>query len=89
VHIHEVALAAAITVSVAGVSYVAFSPQEVAGTAKTVADKATCRAVDEAIIGYLAVHDRAPRSIADLQPYVKGDISAYRIVRGVAAGPGC
>ena len=88
-HIHEVALAAAITVSIAGVSYVVFRPQETAGTAKKVADKATCRAVDEAIIGYLTVNDRAPRSIADLEPYVKGDISAYRIVKGVAAGPGC
>ena len=87
--IHEVALAAAITVSVASVSYAAFNPRDVAGTAKKVADKASCRTVDEAIIGYLAVNGRAPRSIADLGPYVKGDISAYRIVGGAAAGPGC
>ena len=27
--------------------------------------------------------------IADLKPYVDGDISAYRLVGGVASGPGC
>ena len=85
----EVALAATLTVSVAGVSYVAFRPADLKESARTVADAATCRAVDEAIVGYLASHDREPRSIADLRPYVKGDISAYRIVNGTAAGPGC
>jgi len=89
VHINEVALAAALTVSVAGLSYAAFAPKELTGTAQTVADKATCRAVDTAIVGYLTLHDHEPRSIADLKPYVKGDISRYRIVGGMAAGPGC
>jgi hypothetical protein len=27
--------------------------------------------------------------VNDLKPYVRGDISEYRISRGVAAGPGC
>jgi hypothetical protein len=27
--------------------------------------------------------------VSDVQPYVRGDISAYRIVRGKATGPGC
>jgi hypothetical protein len=89
VHIHEVALAGAITLSVAGVSYLAFRPHEVAGTAEQVADRATCRTVDQAIVGYLTMNDRPPRSIADLRPYVRGDISAYRIAGGRAAGPGC
>ena len=85
----EVALAAALTVSVAGVSYAAFRPDELEGSARTVADAATCRAVNAAIVGYLASHDRAPRTIADLRRYVRGDISAYRIAGGAAAGPGC
>ncbi|HET6533266.1 MAG TPA: hypothetical protein VFH03_21985 [Actinoplanes sp.] len=88
-HINEVALVGAITLGVAGVSYLAFRPHEVAGTAERVADRATCRTVDEAIVGYLTTNDRPPRSIADLRPYVRGDISAYRIVDGRAAGPGC
>jgi hypothetical protein len=85
----EVALAAALTVSVAGVSYAAFRPNELEDSARTVADSATCRAVNAAIAGYLTSHDRAPRSIAELRPYVQGDISAYRIAGGVATGPGC
>jgi len=86
---NEVALAAALTVSVAGVSYAAFAPRELPGTAQAIADEATCRAVDTAIVGYITLHDHEPRSIADLKPYVKGDISNYRIVGGMAAGPGC
>ena len=88
-NINEVALAAALTVSVAGVSYAAFGPAELTGTAQTAADEATCRAVDTAIVGYLTVHGDEPRSIADLKPFVKGDVSKYRIVDGMAAGPGC
>lgn len=88
-NISEVALAAALTVSVAGVSYAAFRPDELEDSAQTVADAATCRAVNAAIVGYVASHDRAPRSIADLRPYVRGDISAYRIAGGAATGPGC
>jgi hypothetical protein len=89
VNIAETAMAAAITVSVAGVSYAAFNTTAVAQTAQTTADRATCRAVDEAVAGYTALNDRVPTSIAQIQPLVRGDLSAYRIVRGLAAGPGC
>ncbi len=82
-------MAAAITVSVAGVSYVAVNPDALTARAEAVADQAGCRAVDQAVLAYTTVHDRPPRSIADLRPYVRGDISAYRITGGVAAGPGC
>lgn len=82
-------MAAAITVSVAGLSYVAYNPGVLTERASTVADQATCRAVDSAIVAYASVNSAQPRAITDLQPYVKGDISAYRIVRGAAAGPGC
>jgi len=82
-------MAAAVTVSVAGVSYSALSPERLATRARTVAAQASCRTVDSAIVAYVAVHDRQPASIADLTGYVKGDISAYRIEDGTAAGPGC
>ena len=88
-HLSEVAMAAAITVSIAGVSYAAFNVGEVSGPAKTVASRASCRAVDQAIVAYLVRHDTAPTVIGQLQPWVRGDISAYRIVKGRAAGPGC
>ena len=82
-------MAAAITMSVAGVSYVAFNPDSSTEKARTVAGLADCRAVDAAIVAYLAEKNVAPHLIADVQPYVVGDISAYRIVDGLAAGPGC
>jgi hypothetical protein len=82
-------MAAAITVSVAGVSYVALNPDAVTKSAEAVANEAGCRAVEQAILGYVAANDRPPRTIADVQPYVTGDISAWRIVAGKAQGPGC
>ncbi len=82
-------MAAVITVSAAGVSYVAINPEALTARAEAVADQAGCRAVEQAIAAYTAAHDRAPRSITALRPYVRGDISAYRLVGGRAAGPGC
>jgi hypothetical protein len=88
-HIAEVAMAAAATVSIAGVSYAALNTDSLTGRAHMVAGQADCRAVDTAIAAYLAEKDAAPQEIADVAPYVRGDISAYRIVDGLAAGPGC
>ena len=82
-------MAAAITVSVAGVAYVALNPDAVTQSAEIVANEAGCRAVEQAILGYVAANDRVPRTIADVQPFVSGDISAWRIVAGKAQGPGC
>ena len=88
-HLSEVAMAAAVTVSIAGVSYAALNTDGVRSAATTVAQQASCRSVDQAIVGYLAEHSTAPTEIRQLQPLVKGDISAYRIVQGRAVGPGC
>ena len=88
-HITEVAAAAAVTVSIVGISYAALNRNASVERAKTVAAAATCRTVDTAIAGYLADAGAIPTTIAQIQPYVRGDISAYRIVAGLAAGPGC
>ncbi|MBB4690751.1 hypothetical protein [Paractinoplanes abujensis] len=57
--------------------------------ARAAADKATCRAVNSAIVAFAGVSGDAPKSITELKGYLDGDISAYRIVGGKAAGPGC
>ncbi|MFB9360615.1 hypothetical protein [Actinoplanes nipponensis] len=59
------------------------------GSAETVASQVSCRTVDQAIVGYVAQHGTAPTAVTQLRPWVRGDISAYRIVDGRAAGPGC
>jgi hypothetical protein len=41
------------------------------------------------VVAYAAVYDEDPKSIADLSDLVDGDITAYRLVDGAAAGPGC
>jgi hypothetical protein len=64
-------------------------PKKLEDQARVVAAQASCHSVDTAIVAYVSINDREPTSIADLAGYVKGDISAYRIVGGLAAGPGC
>jgi hypothetical protein len=82
-------MVAAITVSVAGASYAALHAPEVTDSVQVTAARATCHTVNEAIVAYVALNDRTPTAIADLKPFVHGDITAYRIEKGVAAGPGC
>jgi len=82
-------MSAAVTVSVAGISYAAMNPDRAEEHAREVASQATCRTVDSAIVAYVSMHDEDPKKIADLADLVNGDITAYRIVDGMAAGPGC
>ncbi len=82
-------VASCVTISVAGVSYSALKPDQLESQARVVAARADCRAVNEAIVAYVTLHDQDPKSIRDLAGLVKGDISAYRIAGGMAAGPGC
>ncbi|WP_246595739.1 hypothetical protein [Actinoplanes auranticolor] len=70
-------------------SYAALNTDRIGSTAETVASRASCRSVDQAILGYVAQHGTAPTTIRQIQPWVQGDIAAYRIVKGRAAGPGC
>lgn len=82
-------MTAAVTVSVAGVSYLALDPGQLTARAESVAEQAACRAVDQAIAAYTSVHGVGPQAVGDLRPYVRGDISAYRVISGAASGPGC
>jgi hypothetical protein len=82
-------MAAAGTVSVAGVSYSALNPAKLENQARTVAAQASCRTVNSAIVAYVGINGDAPESVTELAAYVDGDITAYKIVDGVAAGPGC
>ena len=88
-HLTNVLMSAVVTVSVAGASYSALNPARLEQNARVVASQATCRTVDSAIVAYVALNDEAPKRIDDLTEYVSGDITAYRIVNGMAAGPGC
>jgi hypothetical protein len=82
-------MAAVVTVGIAGASYAAMNPRHTERQARAVADRATCQTVNTAIVAYVAANDRGPETIAQLKDLVRGDISAYRIVDGMAAGPGC
>jgi hypothetical protein len=82
-------MAAVVTIGIATASYAAFNSDALVRSAETVADSADCRTVDTAVVAYVARHGVAPDSIEQIKPYVRGDVSAYRIVSGRAAGPGC
>lgn len=85
----EAAMAAAITVSIAGVSYAVLNTDATTRQAEKVASVATCRAVNTAIVAYTAENGTAPTATSQLAAYVSGDIAKYRIARGRAVGPGC
>jgi hypothetical protein len=89
VSLNEVAMAAAITMSIGGVAYATLNSDAVTQPARTVASAADCRAVNTAITAYVAEWDEAPTTLDEIRPYILGDISGYRIVAGMAAGPGC
>jgi hypothetical protein len=82
-------MAAVVTLGIAGACYTALNPEVLEKAARDVAAQATCRTVDSAIVAYAGQHGGPPSSIAELAGYVKGDITAYRIVDGQATGPGC
>jgi hypothetical protein len=89
VQISEAAIAMAVTVGIAGVSYAAFNSDTLVRRTEVVAESADCRAVDTAIVQYVARHGVAPTGIDQIKQDIRGDVSAYRIVNGQAAGPGC
>ncbi|MBT8227934.1 MAG: hypothetical protein HKP61_05580 [Dactylosporangium sp.] len=57
--------------------------------ATPVSERATCRMVDTGIAAYAVQHGRPPTHVADVLPYVHGDLAGYRIVDGAVVGPGC
>ena len=88
-HLTHVVMAAVVTLSAAGASYSALKPDELEEQTRVVADQATCRTVESAIVAYAGEHGTPPASVRELAGYVDGDITAYRVVGGRAAGPGC
>jgi hypothetical protein len=88
-HLSHVVTSAVVTLSVAGVSYLALNPEQMKRPAQLIADHATCRVVDQAIVAYTGVTGDTPRTMADIAEYIEGDVRAYRIVAGRAWGPGC
>ena len=85
----EAAMVAAVTMGISASAYVALDSSGLIHRAEATADKASCRSVEGAILRYVDVRGTAPTVINDLRPYVSGDLTGYRIERGVAAGPGC
>lgn len=85
----ELALAAALTAGAAVAASDALDLPVLRATAEAVASTATCRSIEAAIVAYTAEHDAPPADIAELEPYVRGDLSGYRIAAGTPAGPGC
>jgi hypothetical protein len=89
VHVSHIVVAATVTLSVSAVCYSQFDSRQAEQQARVVADKATCRSVDSAILAYVGVHGDGPTTITQIAGYLDGDVTAYRIVGGRAAGPGC
>ena len=85
----EAAMVAAVTMGVAASAYVAMDSSGLIHRAEATADKASCRSVEMAVLKFVDVRGTTPTVLNDLRPYVSGDITGYRIERGVVVGPGC
>lgn len=88
-HLTRVVTSMAVTLSVAGISYLALNPEQMKRPAQMIADHATCRAIDQAIFAYEGGTGETARTMTDLQAYLEGDVQAYRIIAGRPSGPGC
>jgi hypothetical protein len=51
--------------------------------------KASCHTMRNAVAAYTTDHGRAPARITDVQPYVRGDLTPYRVTATGVTGPGC
>ncbi len=57
--------------------------------ARRVAAQETCRSVELAVVAFAGERGHPPADIGQVRAYLRGDVSAYRIVDGAADGPGC
>jgi hypothetical protein len=89
VRLTEVAATAAVTLGIAAAAPVVMDLAGLQGKAETTAATATCRSIDNAISAYVAEHNEVPTLLLQVESYVRGDTSAYRIELGHAIGPGC
>lgn len=85
----EVAITLAVTLGVAAAALTAMDPARLQDEAEVTVSAATCRSIDNAISAYIAEQNVVPTQLSEIRKYVRGDISAYRIDRGNAVGPGC
>lgn len=88
-NITETVIVGAVTLSVAGAAFAVVNPAALTHRAEVTATKASCRSVEQAVLAYADQKGTAPTVIAELRPYVRGDISDYRLLEGVVVGPGC
>ena len=85
----EMTMASVITLGTVASAVVSVDAPALTRRAETAAAQGTCRAVDTAIVAFYTERHVVPTTLRDVQPYVSGDISRYRIVAGRASGPGC
>jgi hypothetical protein len=89
VKLTEFVVALTLTMGTAGTMAHAIDIPTLVATTKGISAQVNCRMVDSAIAAYTAEHDTSPTQIAEIRPYLTGDISDYSIVAGAAAGHGC
>lgn len=85
----ETAMVAVVTLGVTGSAIFVMSPARVSQRVEVTADQASCRAVELGVLAYVEQRGVPPLVPADIQPYVRGDITAYRLHGGTVMGPGC
>lgn len=85
----ETAVVMAITLGTLGAAATQVDVGRLAHRTTVTAAQVTCHTIDTAIAAYHAERGTMPTVVTDIRPYVRGDVSPYRIDQGRAAGPGC
>ncbi len=85
----EIGVTLTVVLGAGAAAFVAVDMPRLTGGVQTTADKATCHAAENAFAAYTTAEGRPPRTIADIAPYVSGDLTEYRITPRGVTGPGC
>jgi hypothetical protein len=89
VNLMEVAVSLTVVVGTGAAAAAALNMPELTGRAEKTAARASCHTVENAFAAYTTDNGTPPRKIADIRPYVKGDVSDYRVTKTGVTGPGC
>ena len=85
----ETAVVMTVTLSTVAIAWTQMDAPRMSARTVAAAAQVSCHTVETAIAAYATDRGVPAATITDIRPYVLGDISAYRIDRGHAAGPGC
>ncbi len=85
----EVAVSLTVVLGTGAATMTALDVPELFDKVEATTEKASCHTVRNAIAAYSTDNGRPPAHITDVRPYVRGDLTPYRVTPTGVTGPGC